>query len=71
MREGFGPFRADLGPEQFSRYANLFFLFTAAIQQIPNVSPTNRYTTIAPLSLVLLVAALKEIQEDLVRPLPP
>lgn len=52
--------------EQFSKYANVFFLFTACIQQIPNVSPTNKYTTIAPLALVLLVAAFKEIQEDLV-----
>lgn len=53
--------------EQFSRYANLFFLFTAAIMQIPGVSPTNRYTTLFPLSLVLLVAALKEVQEDFKR----
>ncbi|SCV68524.1 BQ2448_645 [Microbotryum intermedium] len=53
--------------EQFSKYANIFFLFTACIQQIPNVSPTNRWTTIAPLSLVLLVAALKEMQEDIKR----
>src|ERR1700761_1241396 len=35
--------------EQFSKYANLFFLFTAVLQQVPNVSPTNRYTTIVPL----------------------
>lgn len=53
--------------EQFSKYANLFFLFTACIQQIPNVSPTNPYTTIAPLSLVLLVAAFKEMTEDIKR----
>lgn len=53
--------------EQFSKYANLFFLFTACIQQIPNVSPTNQYTTIAPLSLVLLVAAFKEMTEDIKR----
>lgn len=53
--------------EQFSKYANLFFLFTAFIQQVPGVSPTNRYTTIAPLSLVLLASAFKEISEDLKR----
>ncbi|KAI0070017.1 phospholipid-translocating P-type ATPase [Panus rudis PR-1116 ss-1] len=53
--------------EQFSKYANLFFLFTACIQQIPEVSPTNRYTTIVPLSVVLLASALKETQEDLKR----
>src|SRR5690606_24033091 len=50
--------------EQFSKYANLFFLFTAALQQIPNISPTNRYTTIGPLIVVLLVSAGKEIIED-------
>lgn len=50
--------------EQFSKYANLFFLFTAILQQIPNVSPTNRYTTIGPLIIVLLVSAIKELVED-------
>ena len=55
--------------EQFSKYANIFFLFTACIQQIPNVSPTNQYTTIVPLALVLLASAFKEVQEDLVSPL--
>ncbi|GAA5915739.1 uncharacterized protein JCM6883_002941 [Sporobolomyces salmoneus] len=53
--------------EQFSKYANIFFLFTACIQQIPNVSPTNRYTTILPLGIVLIVAALKEAKEDIKR----
>ncbi|KAI4211834.1 MAG: hypothetical protein LQ351_005477 [Letrouitia transgressa] len=53
--------------EQFSKYANLFFLFTAALQQIPNISPTNRYTTIGPLILVLLVSAGKELIEDFKR----
>ena len=50
--------------EQFSKYANLFFLFTAILQQIPNISPTNPYTTIVPLGIVLLVSAGKEIVED-------
>lgn len=50
--------------EQFSKYANLFFLFTAILQQIPNISPTNRYTTIGPLIIVLLVSAGKEMVED-------
>ncbi|KAG8926721.1 hypothetical protein FRC02_008713 [Tulasnella sp. 418] len=53
--------------EQFSKYANVFFLFTAFIQQIPGVSPTNRYTTIVPLGLVLLASAFKETEEDLKR----
>lgn len=50
--------------EQFSKYANLFFLFIACIQQIPNVSPTNRWTTLVPLSIVLLASAFKEVSED-------
>lgn len=53
--------------EQFSKYANLFFLFTACIQQIPGVTPTNRYTTIATLLIVLLVSAVKEMSEDIKR----
>ena len=53
--------------EQFSKYANLFFLFTAALQQIPNISPTNKYTTIGPLIIVLLVSAGKELIEDFKR----
>lgn len=50
--------------EQFSKYANLFFLATALIQQVPHVSPTNRYTTIGTLLVVLMVSATKELAED-------
>ncbi len=50
--------------EQFSKYANLFFLFTSLIQQIPGISPTNPYTNIVPLLIVLLVSAIKELVED-------
>ncbi|KAI9166794.1 putative phospholipid-transporting ATPase DRS2 [Paramyrothecium foliicola] len=50
--------------EQFSKFANIFFLFTAALQQIPGLSPTNRYTTIAPLLVVLAISAVKELVED-------
>ncbi|XP_064481329.1 probable phospholipid-transporting ATPase IA isoform X3 [Ornithodoros turicata] len=50
--------------EQFRRYANVFFLFIALLQQIPNVSPTGRYTTAVPLVFILVVSALKEIVED-------
>lgn len=37
------------------------------MQQIPNVSPTGRYTTAIPLLLILCVSALKEIIEDFKR----
>lgn len=50
--------------EQFSKFANIFFLCTAGLQQIPGLSPTNRYTTIAPLLVVLFISAGKELVED-------
>jgi len=53
--------------EQFRRYANVFFLFIALLQQIPDVSPTGRYTTAVPLLCILFVSAIKEIIEDFKR----
>ncbi|KAJ3105015.1 hypothetical protein HDU97_008623 [Phlyctochytrium planicorne] len=53
--------------EQFSRYANLFFLFIGCIQQIPDLSPVNKLGTIIPLSIVLLASGVKEVLEDLKR----
>ncbi|KAG0088539.1 hypothetical protein BGZ92_006041 [Podila epicladia] len=53
--------------EQFSKYANIFFLFTACIQQIDGVSPTSRFTTAVPLALVLFATAIKEVMEDFKR----
>ncbi|KAI8979748.1 hypothetical protein BDF20DRAFT_906215 [Mycotypha africana] len=50
--------------EEFSKYANLFFLFVSCIQQIPDVSPTSRWTTLVPLVIVLFITAVKEIIED-------
>ncbi|KAL8207468.1 UNVERIFIED_CONTAM: putative phospholipid-transporting ATPase IA [Gekko kuhli] len=52
---------------QFRRAANAFFLFIALLQQIPDVSPTGRYTTLVPLLFILVVAAVKEIIEDIKR----
>ncbi|KAI8147582.1 hypothetical protein BJV82DRAFT_596103 [Fennellomyces sp. T-0311] len=49
---------------EFSKAANIFFLFISCIQQIPDVSPTSRYTTLVPLVIVLLITAVKEIIED-------
>ncbi|XP_076273311.1 ATPase phospholipid transporting 8A1 isoform X3 [Rhynchophorus ferrugineus] len=53
--------------EQFRRWANIFFLMIALLQQIPDVSPTGRYTTLVPLIFILLVSAVKEIIEDIKR----
>ncbi|KAI9257346.1 hypothetical protein BDA99DRAFT_441217 [Phascolomyces articulosus] len=49
---------------EFSKAANIFFLFISCIQQIPDVSPTSRYTTLVPLVIVLFITAVKEIIED-------
>ncbi|XP_049296342.1 probable phospholipid-transporting ATPase IA isoform X5 [Anopheles funestus] len=53
--------------EQFRRYSNCFFLLIALLQQIPDVSPTGRYTTLVPLMFILAVSAIKEIVEDIKR----
>ncbi|XP_060651447.1 probable phospholipid-transporting ATPase IA isoform X3 [Drosophila nasuta] len=53
--------------EQFRRYSNCFFLLIALLQQIPDVSPTGRYTTLVPLIFILSVSAIKEIIEDIKR----
>ncbi|XP_031407953.1 phospholipid-transporting ATPase IB [Meleagris gallopavo] len=50
--------------EQIRKAANAFFLFIALLQQIPDVSPTGRYTTLVPLLFILTVAGIKEIIED-------
>jgi phospholipid-translocating P-type ATPase (flippase) len=50
--------------EQFTRLANLYFLFIAILQFIPNLSPTGKLTTILPLALVLIFSACKDAYED-------
>ncbi|EGG17651.1 P-type ATPase [Cavenderia fasciculata] len=50
--------------EQFCRLANFYFLIISALQLIPGVSPTGRFTTLGPLLVVLAITALKEAWED-------
>ncbi|KAG2230430.1 hypothetical protein INT48_009176 [Thamnidium elegans] len=50
--------------EEFSKSANIFFLFVSCIQQIPDISPTSRWTTLVPLVIVLSITAIKEMVED-------
>ncbi|KAK3535885.1 hypothetical protein QTP70_021184 [Hemibagrus guttatus] len=42
-------------------------MLVCAFQQIPDVSPTGRWTTLVPLLFILVVAAVKEVIEDLKR----
>uniref|UniRef100_H0XU14 Phospholipid-transporting ATPase n=1 Tax=Otolemur garnettii TaxID=30611 RepID=H0XU14_OTOGA len=49
---------------QFSKAANAFFLLITVLQQIPDVSPTGKYTTLLPLVAILVISGIKEIMED-------
>lgn len=45
--------------QQFTRVANMYFLFIAFLQLIPGLSPTSWVTTVGPLCFVLLINAIK------------
>ncbi|CAI2181192.1 19540_t:CDS:2 [Funneliformis geosporum] len=49
---------------QFSKIANIYFLFVAALQSVPEFSPTGRYTTIIPLSIFMSIAIAHEGFDD-------
>lgn len=53
--------------EQFHKAANLYFLLISALQLIPGLSPTGRFTTLGPLVVVLIVTMLKDVYEDFKR----
>jgi phospholipid-translocating P-type ATPase (flippase) len=53
--------------EQFHKAANLYFLLISALQVIPGISPTGRFTTLMPLTLVLIVTMCKDVFEDVKR----
>jgi phospholipid-transporting ATPase len=53
--------------EQFHKAANLYFLLISALQLIPGISPTGRFTTLIPLTIVLLVTMAKDTFEDVKR----
>ncbi|CAJ0863299.1 14311_t:CDS:2 [Entrophospora sp. SA101] len=49
---------------QFSKVANIYFLFVAILQTIPNYSPTGQFTTIIPLSVFIIIAMAHEGFDD-------
>lgn len=52
--------------EQFSKPANIYFLFIAMLQCIPDASITNALPIIlVPLSFIVLLTAIKDLAEDL------
>jgi len=52
---------------QFSRWSNIYFLFTAIIQSNSEISPLSSNTAIIPLVFVLGVSLIREAFEDLGR----
>jgi magnesium-transporting ATPase (P-type) len=49
---------------QFSKLANMFFLFVSALQLIPGLSSTGTTTTLAPLMLFVTLAIIREGYDD-------
>ncbi|KAJ1718933.1 hypothetical protein LPJ61_006424, partial [Coemansia biformis] len=52
---------------QFSKVANIYFLFIAALQQVPGWSTTGRWSTILPLSVFVSLSIAHEGYDDLRR----
>ncbi|KAG2179181.1 hypothetical protein INT43_002031, partial [Umbelopsis isabellina] len=52
---------------QFSKVANLYFLFVAILQMVPGWSPTGQFTTILPLAIFTSIAMAREGYDDLRR----
>jgi len=49
---------------QFRSVSNIYFLFTAIIMLIPNVSPVTPFSAIVPLLFVLAVSEIREFAEE-------
>ena len=49
---------------QFSKIANVYFLFVASLQMVPSWSPTGQYTTLVPLLVFLSIAMAHEGYDD-------
>eukprot|EP00817_Percolomonadidae_sp_ATCC50343_P006674 CAMPEP_0117423110 /NCGR_PEP_ID=MMETSP0758-20121206/3812_1 /TAXON_ID=63605 /ORGANISM="Percolomonas cosmopolitus, Strain AE-1 (ATCC 50343)" /LENGTH=1403 /DNA_ID=CAMNT_0005206127 /DNA_START=14 /DNA_END=4225 /DNA_ORIENTATION=+ len=61
------PFIVQAFLEQFLRVANIYFLIIILLQLIPGLSPTGRFSTLFPFSIVTIFTMLKEGFEDMKR----
>ena len=52
---------------QFRKVSNIYFLITAILQSIPQISPLASYTAIVPLVIVLGISMIREGIEDYLR----
>nr|GFB12109.1 phospholipid-transporting ATPase 1-like [Tanacetum cinerariifolium] len=50
--------------EQFHRVAYVYFLIIAVLNQLPQLAVFGRFASILPLTMVLLVTAIKDAYED-------
>lgn len=51
--------------EQFSKMANVYFIFISVMQMIPIISITNGFPAqVLPLSVVIVLSMIKDIFED-------
>ena len=53
--------------EQFERMANVYFLLISCLQVFTPLSPTSKYSTIAPFAFVLTLNMVREAWEDRAR----
>jgi len=53
--------------EQFQRMANVYFLLISSLQLFTPLSPTSKYSTVAPFAFVLLLNMVREAWEDRAR----
>ncbi|KAJ2778255.1 hypothetical protein H4R18_004702 [Coemansia javaensis] len=52
---------------QFSKVANVYFLFSVILEQVPGWSPTGRWATLLPLSVFVTLSIVHEGYDDLRR----
>jgi magnesium-transporting ATPase (P-type) len=52
---------------QFSKVANLYFVFISALQLVPDWSPTGRFTTLLPLATFVIIGMIHEAYDDICR----
>jgi phospholipid-transporting ATPase len=53
--------------EQFRRIYNIYFLITIVLQCIPAVSPVVPTSSILPFCIIIILTALKDLYEDILR----
>ncbi|XP_050526509.1 probable phospholipid-transporting ATPase IA isoform X2 [Daktulosphaira vitifoliae] len=53
--------------EQMKHFSSQYFLVISVLQQIPGVSPLGRYTTIIPLTCLMILSGIRSFFDDIKR----